>query len=115
MSQELEIFEHSGSGYLPLARCGSWLVAIANWAERFDQNNFTKVERHLETDEVFVLLDGEATLIVGEKLERCPMEKGKIYNVKRGVWHHIFIKQNSKVLIAENSSTSKENSEYKNI
>ena len=76
------------------------------------EENFEKVERHNETDEVFVLLNGSATLIVGEELNRIEMEPHKLYNVPAGVWHHIFTNEDTSVLIVENEDTSDDNSEY---
>ena len=112
---ELEIFEYEGEDYDPTMSFDKWLVALANYSPRFDRNNFSKMERHLETDEVFVLLSGTASLVIGEDKKVTDLEIGKIYNVKRGVWHQVFIDKGSKVLIVENSDTTKENSEYKEI
>jgi len=39
------------------------------------------------------------------------MEQGKVYNVRKGVWHHIVLEKDSKVLVIENSNTAKENTE----
>lgn len=113
--KELEIFEHNGADYDPTMHFGTWRVALLNYAERFDEKNFNMVERHFETDEVFVLLWGEGTLVVGEELDRVVMETGKIYNVKAGVWHQILVSRDAKVLIVENDNTVVENSEYKKV
>lgn len=43
------------------------------------------------------------------------METGKIYNVKKGVWHQIFVSRDAKVLIVENHNTAAENSEYMQV
>ena len=112
MSQELEILEYNGEGYAPVMRFEAWRVALLCYAERFDPNCPIKLERHLLTDEVFVLLEGEATLYIGEDMIAYPMEKNKIYNVKQGAWHRITTSRDAKVLIVENHNTSKENSEY---
>ena len=40
------------------------------------------------------------------------MEPHKLYNVPKGIWHHIFTKEGTSVLIVENEDTSPENSEY---
>ena len=92
-----------------------WTIAALNYAERFDERNLVRLERHLLTDEAFVLLDGEATLIVGIDIACVPMMGGKVYNVKAGEWHHILVKPGSHVLIIENSDTDKENTEYMEI
>ena len=79
--QELEIFTYDGSGYNPTMHFDSWRVAFLNYAEHFDTIN--KLERHMLTDEVFVLLNGQAVLLIGEKGQAVHMESGKIYNVKK--------------------------------
>ena len=108
----LEILTNPGEGYKRLVNGPLWTVATINWAPRFDAANFAQLERHLLTDETFVLLAGSATLLVGETAERVEMEPGLIYNVKAGVWHHIFVSRDASVLVAENADTSRANSEY---
>ena len=108
----LEILSYDGTGYDPTMKFGHWIVAIANYEERFDREKYTKIERHMKTDEVFVLLDGSASLAIGMNREVVELEPCKIYNVKAGVWHNILIDKGSKVLIVENSDTSRDNSEY---
>ena len=108
---EIEIFEYTGEGYNPTMNYGEWRVAIANFGEHFDEERYNYLEAHKETDEVFVLLQGKATLVVGEEQEEHKMEKFKIYNVRRGVWHGIVYSKDARVLIVENHNTSDENSE----
>ncbi len=108
----IEIYDYNGDDYQTAMRFGSWRVAYLNHADRFDKANFEKVERHNESDEVFVLLTGKATLIIGEELNRIEMEPHKLYNVPKGVWHHIFTTEGTSVLIVENEDTSDDNSEY---
>lgn len=108
----VEIYDYTGENYQTAMRFGSWRVAYLNHGNRFTEESFEKIERHNETDEVFILLAGEATLIIGEELNRIEMEPHKLYNVPKGVWHHIFTKEGASVLIVENEDTSAENSEY---
>ena len=108
----IEIYSHEGVGYEPTMNYGQWRVAIANTAPHLHESTYERIERHTETDEVFVLLFGSATLLIGEEGRRYPMEIGKIYNVKKGVFHAVSIEKDSKVLIVENHNTSKENTEY---
>lgn len=109
---DLEVFEYEGAGYNPTKKFESWLVAIANHCDHFDKDLYNYIERHLETDEVFVLLSGKATMVTGMERTETPMETGKIYNVKKGSWHAMYMDKGSKVLIVENSNTTRENSEY---
>ena len=110
--QDIEILEYEGDGYDATMNFGAWRVAIANYIDAFDREKCKYLERHLETDEVFVLLSGEATLITGLEMTETPMEIGKIYNVKLGAWHALFMEKGSKVLIVEEHSTCEENSEF---
>ena len=109
---DLEILEYEGKGYDATMNFGAWRVALANYTEEFDRDKCNYLERHLETDEVFVLLSGSATIVTGLDFKETPMEIGKLYNVKLGAWHALFMEKGSKVLIVEEHSTSPENSEF---
>lgn len=108
--QELEVFTYDGAGYNPTMHFEAWRVAFLHYAERF--NVIEKLERHMLTDEVFVLLSGKAALLLGEAGRIVHMEPGKIYNVKKGAWHAIKVTPDAKVLIVENHNTSADNTQY---
>lgn len=108
----VEIYDYKGEDYKTAMRFGSWRVAYLNSGEEFSKAGFKKIERHNESDEVFVLLEGKATLIVGEELNKIEMETHKLYNVPKGVWHHIFVYEDTRVLIVENEDTGRENSDF---
>jgi len=65
--QGLEILDYTGVGYDPTMHFEAWRVAFLNHAERFDV--IARLERHMLTDEVFVLLKGRAVLFIGENAE----------------------------------------------
>ena len=80
---------------------------------------FTYLERHNETDELFVLLEGECTLYVADgvgdalgQISTVVMEKRKMYNIKKGVWHNLAGNEQMVLLIVENADTSKGNSDF---
>jgi len=108
----IEILDYNGDGYNKTLSFQSWRVAFLNFAEKFRKNNFKYLEKHSCTDEVFVLLEGSAVLVLGKELEKVNLEKNKLYNVKMNVWHNIILEEESKVLIIENEDTSMENTEY---
>ena len=108
----LDILEYTGEDYARVVRGARWIVAVLNYAARFDERNIIDLERHNLTDETFVLFSGSATLIVGENGERVRMEPLKIYNVRAGAWHNIFVSPDARVLVVENADTSKGNTEY---
>lgn len=108
----IDIVEHVGEGYARVIDGPKWTVAEINHADRFDARRISYLERHNLTDETFVSLAGEATLLIGECAERVPLEPLKCYNVKAGVWHNIIVPPGARVLVVENSDTSKENTDY---
>lgn len=109
----MEIYDYRGEGYQTVLRHGGWRVAYLNYADRFDR--ITYLERHLLTDEAFILLEGEATLLIGETATPVEMEPHKVYNIKQGEWHNIRVSRDAHVLIVENVETGRENSEYMDV
>jgi ureidoglycolate hydrolase len=117
----LEIRKYDGAGYQPLIDYGAWRVAILRWEQSMLPEKMEFMERHTQTDEVFVLLNGQATLILGgnnqkaEGMYQQMMEKGKLYNVKRNAWHTIMLSRDASILIVENQDTGENNTEYNRI
>jgi mannose-6-phosphate isomerase-like protein (cupin superfamily) len=85
----LEVREYTGISYQPLIDYGAWRVAILHYIDKLLPQNLDKMQRHDETDEVFVLLSGRCILFIGEGDERISavytqdMEPLKLYNVKK--------------------------------
>ncbi len=109
--EKMEIKEYNGEDYCPMFSYGGWRVAVANFCERLKEENLCRLERHLNTEEVFVLLQGEATLYIGKIMKAYPMEIGKLYNVHCGEWHCISMKMGARVVIVENDDTNDKNTE----
>lgn len=114
----LEIREHALPGYAPLIDYGSWRVAILNFEKGLLPENLDTMQRHDETDEVFVLLKGRCILFIGEggdavtAVHGVDMQPHKIYNVKKSVWHTHTLSPDAMVLIVENRDTTYDNSPF---
>jgi len=112
----LEIRQYNGEGYQPLVDFGAWRVAVLRFCDELRPKNLTAMQRHDETDEVFVLLAGRCILFLGEgqsqvqALHAVDLEPLKLYNVKRAVWHTHALSEDASVLIVENRTTTEENS-----
>jgi hypothetical protein len=112
----LEIREHNETGYAPLIDYQSWRVALLNYIEELLPEKINRMQKHTETDEVFVLLAGRCILFLGEgeesvaKIHAVDMESYKLYNVKKGAWHSHTLSEDARVLIVENRDTVVENS-----
>ena len=103
----IEILTHDFNGFSAVLESGAWKLGLLGYSERFSR--FCEMERHLLTDEAFVLLDGEATLHT--ESGAVQMKKFTVYNVPAGVWHHITVSRDGKVMVVENRNTSRENTE----
>lgn len=116
--QLLEIWEHKENGYLPLVDYQNWRVAVLNYSDEYLPENLMNMQRHDETDEVFVLLRGRCILFIGEGKERVTniycedMQPFKLYNVKKAVWHTHTLSRDAQVLIVENRDTTYNNSPF---
>ena len=114
----IEIRDHVGFDYKPLIDYQSWRVALMNFTPDLIPEKINRMQKHLETDEVFALMAGRCILFLGEgddvvtKVHACDLELYKLYNVKRGVWHSHTFSRDARVLIVENSATTEENSPF---
>ena len=117
----LEVRTYTGAGYMPLVDFKSWRVALMNFREEFCPEGIQMLERHPETDEVFVLLRGQVLMILAEgdgavqKLHFQVMEVGTLYNVKPTCWHAVVMSPEAVLLIVENADTNDANSQFANL
>lgn len=105
-------YSYNDPGYLTLMRYQSWRVAFLNYIDELKPENISYFEAHHMTDEVFVLLEGSAILFYLEdgKVMHVKMEKNKVYNVKKDVYHTHALSIDCKLLIVEEENTSEANS-----
>ena len=112
----LDIKEYNGDGYKPLIDFESWRVAVLKYCDELLPENIYKLQRHEESDEVFVLLQGHCTLFIADGKEEVgtihhqPMESLKLYNIKKTTWHSHTLSKDAVVLIVENVNTCLTNS-----
>ena len=111
MNNSVVISKFSGNDFQVMAQFEGWKIGLLRISERF--SSYKQEERHLLTDEVFVLLEGEAVLYVEN--QQFSMEIGTLYNVKKGAWHHIVVSENATVMVVENSNTGAENTEIRRL
>jgi len=114
----LEIKEYNGEGYQPQVDFGGWRVAVLNYSADLLPERLTRMQRHNETDEVFVLLAGRCILFIGEGREAVTrihaedLRPGLVYNVRQAVWHTHTLSPDAKVLVVENRDTTYDNSPF---
>jgi mannose-6-phosphate isomerase-like protein (cupin superfamily) len=114
----LQIRRYEGDGFQPLVAFNGWRVAVLNYLDALRPDRNDKMERHTGTDEVFVLLKGQGTLLIGgcgqqvDGIYPQEMEIGSLYNVRCNTWHTILLSQDASVLLVEERETGDHNSEY---
>lgn len=114
----IEVRDHTGPDYKPLIDFQTWRVALMNYTDDLTPDKINRMQKHTETDEVFVLMTGRCILFIGEgedsvtRVHAVDMEPYKLYNVKRGVWHSHTFSKDARVLIVENRDTVDANSPF---
>ena len=114
---KIEVKEFSGEGMSRVYENQKWMVGIKNWKPANDVSGIDCVERHNETDELFVLLSGQCTLIYANEnggnldIQAVKMEPFKVYNIPAGLWHNTVTRKDTKMALIEDSSTGSHNSD----
>jgi mannose-6-phosphate isomerase-like protein (cupin superfamily) len=112
-----EVQRYEGSGYKPLISFGAWRVAILRFLDELKPERISSMERHLSTDEVFILIQGKALLFIGgnnfkvDEIHPVEIHIGEVCDVKKATWHTLVLSEDAQIIIVENDDTNVENSE----
>jgi hypothetical protein len=105
--------------YQPVLDFAGWKVAMLRHFEVVAPETFYRVERHWNTNEVFILTAGQAFLIIleGEQAPTAPgfvtaMETNVAYNVRQSVWHHVVMSPDAHIVLFERSETGPQTTDY---
>ena len=114
----LETIDIQGSGFNVLKDYNSWRIATLGYDKNSNSKEGIKgLGRHLETIEVFILIEGNAYMITAgydsepSKATIEKLEQGKLFVVQEKQWHGAVLEPGSRLLIIENRNTSSINSE----
>lgn len=115
----IEIGKSFAQTYQPVLDFAGWKVAMLRYFDVVAPEHFHRVERHWNTNEVFILTAGEAYLIVlaGDTRPHLPffalpMELNVAYNVKQSVWHHVLMSPDAHIVLFERSETGPQSTDY---
>lgn len=114
----MEVHQWEGEGYQPLVFFDGWQVALLNWEPVFDLENLGEIERHNQTDEVFVLVKGNAALFTIDAEGNMRVEDmlpNVIYIVTQGSWHNLNSTRDAKWIIVENRDTHLGDTEFRQL
>ena len=87
--------------------------AFITSAEQYSFGEVTKMKRHNESDEIFVLLSGSAIMLTFEDdaFIETPLKENAAFNVTRGTWHYLAASDDAKIFVTENADTSADNTD----
>ena len=117
MHSQIESFAWVDPGYQPLLFSDGWQVAILNWEPAMEPGNIAEIERHINTDEVFILGQGRAALYteIENEIQLVDMEAGILYNVPKGRWHNLVMSREALLWIVENIDTHLHDTEIRKL
>jgi ureidoglycolate hydrolase len=104
--------------FTPVLSFFGWRIAMLRHSKSTDRYFFHQVERHNQTNEVFILTAGKANLIVCENGDEpgepyvFEMKLNVAYNILPSVWHHVLMSEDAHIIIFEKADTTRENSNY---
>jgi ureidoglycolate hydrolase len=115
---EIMSWEYGAEGLKRVYENSKWMVGVKNWKPANDVANIDCLERHNETDELFILLAGSCVLLSanekpggGLALSATRMEPGRVYSIPRTLWHNTVTSKDVKLILVEDSSTGAKNSD----
>lgn len=114
---DVDIFLYDEPGYRKLFHFNSWRIAMLNHIEELEPDRITYVEAHMLSDEAFVLLEGNCTIVIAmtsgtviAQFMVYQLQKNTVFTVRKGVFHTQILSKDAKVLIIEEESTAPSNS-----
>jgi hypothetical protein len=116
-SRLVEVGSYFAEGFRPVLEFHGWRVAVLHYIDGTQPKAFRRVERHRETNEVFILTAGQADLMVcdghaqpGEAFVTA-MEHNVAYNIGQSVWHDVVLSPDAHIILIERANTSFANSD----
>lgn len=116
MAEQIEALRYDENGYKTLVSFENWRVAFMNDGPKTTVEGLSYLQKHDESDEVFVLLKGRCVLLMAGfgdepgEITAVDMKPHTMYNVKKGAWHTHYFAPGTQVVIVENADTDLSNS-----
>lgn len=87
--------------------------------DQYSFGRIKKIKRHNDSDEVLVLLQGNAKLVTAESLDeefaKTALQPNVAYNVNKSTWHYLAVSNDAILFVAENGRVSCENTDTADI
>ncbi len=123
LDQLVEVGASFAQTYAPVLEFAGWKVAMLRAFDATAPATFYRVERHWNTNEVFILTAGAADLIILDGLDDSsdpgqpvfyvePMRPHVAYNVGQSVWHHVVMTPDAHIVLFERAETGPATTDY---
>ena len=113
----IDVVTHNGAGFSSVFKSDTWQIATVTYAPQYSKEGFTHMKKHLTTDEVFVLVKGNAVIHTYEdgSIKTITLEKEKIYCIEKNTWHYLEISNDAFLIAVENAEVLPEHTERMEI
>ena len=103
----------SKKGFCPVVEAKNYACVFITHDTQYMYGEVQKMKRHNDSDEVFALVSGHATLLtmVDGVFTETPLEKGCAYMVETGTWHALAVSEDAMLFVTENSDVIPEHSD----
>ncbi len=111
--------EHDGEGLARVYENGAWMVGLKNYKPANDARLFNEIERHRQSDELFLLLAGSCVLLSAFEqngalnFEAQAMRAGLLSVIPAGLWHTTITEPGSRLALIEDPNTGPANSDVR--
>lgn len=106
-------------GFEAIVQNPDFKCAFITASPQYAYGKVNVLKRHNDSDEVFVLLSGNAVLLTKDDAnahyQTTPLQTKTAYNVTKGTWHHLAVSADAVVFVAESGSMEKENTQSINV
>lgn len=107
------------AGFFIACKNDDYKCAFITCSQQYAYGKVKELKRHRESDEVFTLIFGKATLLTGDsecvEYNTRELQKGVSYCVPAGTWHYLAVSEDALVFVVENSGVSAENTDAVSI
>lgn len=106
---------NENAGFCLVCKTLDFKCAFITYSPQYAYGKVTKLKRHRESDEVFTLISGNATLLTGNvdctEYDVRELQKGISYCVPAGTWHYLAVSDDALLFVVENSGVNADNSD----
>lgn len=101
------------AGFDTVIKSESFKCAFITLSPAYAFGTVEEMKRHNETDEIFILLNGRAVMLIYEDgvFSEYELSENTAYNVHAGTWHYLAVSEDASVFVTEKANTDSSNSD----